>query len=372
LKLTRTPSTLGSELVHICVGEEKVHHRLHQKFFKERLPRFLDLYLKDETTNRVTLPDLEPDVFGLLIKWLFLAGNELEYEATFDLLELYGFAEALGENALMNDVMTAMYAIYYRYADVISPLYIHSYRHTKPGSKLRDFLVHLFAWELVNLEREQLHSMVGDGGEPELGSNGWELYMETAERIDDLRNDLWSVLSKLSLERLPPYRQGVCEFHVHSEEAKEWCPGAARFPKEDPYEFSRGGLAGTYAISSRSSTGTRASTSYDGSRRGSAGSDRGSTGTRASTSYVGSHQGSVAGTGYANSSRGSAGTSPRGRSANGNRTPRIVSPFNYEEWSLSSKQYSNRRELSIPPFARGRSHSRSPNRHTWTSSCVHR
>lgn len=256
-----TPSTLGDEFVHIHVGDSKRsehqetgHHVLHKKLFEKRLPRFFDVYLKEETSNTVMLPDLEPDVFGLLIKWLFFA--ELENEKAYGLISLYGFAESLGEDSLMDDVMTALYSKYFRAQNVpLPPLYKHTYNHTKPGSKLRDFQVRRFAWELTGLEKRRI--VTSDA--PEVPYSSCEEYKEMAANVKDLNDDLWPVLSRMA-DDLPPLYQGVCKFHVHSEEAKETCLGALVFPEENPLTLTdsfAGSHAGSAGYDQGSLTGTR-------------------------------------------------------------------------------------------------------------------
>jgi hypothetical protein len=150
------------------------------------------------------LPDLNREPYGFLVQWLFIGDavfgqgfHKDAHSAAEVLCELYGFAEKLGANDLMDDTMTALYTAHYNDPQHLPFHYTTSYEFTKPGSKLRDFQARRFVWELVNLQKQRqefiererflLDTILRGVTMP---SDGFEMYKGIAEQNPELMTDL--------------------------------------------------------------------------------------------------------------------------------------------------------------------------------------
>jgi hypothetical protein len=223
-----TYSSLGAEIVTLSAGRKRKEFKVHKSRICEKSEFFSKAFtgkFKEGEEGVIYLPEDAPDVVALFIEWVYQSSITFRFTEWqfYSLVKLYVFAQKICVVDLADRVMNHLQKNYelspttkVQYISMSAKIVGYVYKNTQSQSKLRDFCLHVFAWDLCR-----------NGNSP----------LPPAYRLDELRDLSYDFLMDyiiyLSMNRsriLPPgqLRFG-CTYHSHTPatEAASHCPSTA-------------------------------------------------------------------------------------------------------------------------------------------------
>ncbi|KAE8449972.1 hypothetical protein EG329_007111 [Mollisiaceae sp. DMI_Dod_QoI] len=214
----------GTEIVDIFVGPQQKHFKVHKKLLCKKVPYFHKMFLggfKEAIEHTARLPDDDPDVFDLFLDWLYrgdlhpadMSKQPPASSPVPKLIELYGFAEKICMNDLIDYTMTSI--ITRSRHDKVMPRLSSiklAYQVTSPGSPLRSWISRCYLYSLLN-GSTTTHAATLDGFSNAMSSS------------NDLQKDVLRLIyfgdAKTRASKAPVY-ENPCLYHMHGK--GEICP----------------------------------------------------------------------------------------------------------------------------------------------------
>jgi hypothetical protein len=136
------------EMVEITVGTENLQtFTVHKSFICHYSPYFEAAFNNNQSlfvegkTQRMTVPNISPDVFGLFVKWIYykkVTDNSNKPPSTFQLVTLWIQGARFRTPGLQNIALKSLFG---KHFCTEAPSFKYLYSNTRPGSALRRLFV---------------------------------------------------------------------------------------------------------------------------------------------------------------------------------------------------------------------------------------
>jgi hypothetical protein len=216
------PSSLGFDMVDVFVGPAKQRFHVHRKLLCSKSDYFQKMFegaFKEGIDQAATLPEEDPDLFALLIHWVYTGclkpidinqyqtSADPDSDAFLDRIKLYGYAEKICLPLLMDYIMTNLMAAYDKLRKYPSlKTAIAAFEISFPDSHIRKFMSQSVAWYIADASTYNKAKIARDPAD----------VAQAMAECQDLAVDVIKHLSGLNSTSVSnPLNASKCDFHQH-------------------------------------------------------------------------------------------------------------------------------------------------------------